>query len=1004
MDVLEKRRLLHERRTRRKGNATRWVLITGLSLVSLAAIGTAAGIGTLYAVYQNYSDGYVPIEEKIQQSNVGLTEIYDRNGVFLGRLPNPDAQLLDPVPLADIAETMKQATISTEDDAFYSHPGFNWRGIVRAAKENYIDGEFSSGTGGSSITQQLVKNIYICPSVSTDRDNVCTGAERTLDRKLKELAYAIELEQDYSKDQILEYYLNSISYADRYIGVEAASQGYFRKRASELTLAEAALLAGIPSSPSRYHPRNNCVTDDDGACVLNEDGRLIVGGDAKTRQEFVLDLMVDHQRLTRAEAEAAKAEVLTVYPSTNPVRAAAWIDNQVEPRLVRMCSQGLLPLVRGTDNCVTSVHSAGYRVTTTIDVVETEVAVAMIREKLDAGLKAGCNCHNAAIVTIDPATGQVMIYAPNVDPASTDTRIKGNIDQLTEINQPGSSFKPIVYLTWFDRNNKAPMSTFWDISPLTIEGVDIVNPRGGELRSEGLISARAALGGSQNVGAFRAAAEAGVDNVIDMAKKMGITTLDQRFDPTFQNHDGVTYGASIATGGANIRAIDLAYANAVIANMGVMVGVPTLAQYEPVKNFRLPTSADPEDARKGLAQEQEFARGNLRLEGTRALDPVTVLTVTDKDGNVLYDHAQQKDLQSKQVVDAGSVWLVHSIIGDCTSRFIIWGCGSSNDDLGLDPILNGKRIPGGAKTGTQQGFKSADDTLETWMNGYSRHAAVAVWIGNSNNELVRDGPAAGYAAANATVRLFKNWMGEYHAYLQRSAGLGEPLGFDAIRPKNVALRGFPTPATDRGLKGGCDQVVQGWVRTDVTYAAECVDAEIDTRNGLLAAKDTPAPFRKTDKFVPLPKFKPEGYEKLVKAFNIPVIPTKVSAGETPILISSPAAGRTITTPTPIVISVNAANLKKWTLEIGEGASPAAWRELASGTGAVTDAAVAILDPKDLNDSVYTLRLSVTATVNLTTANSITVRKTPGAVTPTGTPRPGVTVTPQLPGRTPTPFR
>jgi membrane peptidoglycan carboxypeptidase len=174
------------------------------------------------------------------------------------------------VPLDDISPHMINATVSTEDNSFWDNPGVNITGLARAAYENYVGGEFGSGTGGSSITQQLIKNVYICPSIG-DEASKCV-AERTLKRKLKEIAYALELEQDYSKEEILQLYLNQISYADRYIGVQAAADGYFRKPAKDLTLAEAAALAGVPQFPTRYHPRLNCVRDDAGQCVLDELG------------------------------------------------------------------------------------------------------------------------------------------------------------------------------------------------------------------------------------------------------------------------------------------------------------------------------------------------------------------------------------------------------------------------------------------------------------------------------------------------------------------------------------------------------------------------------------------------------------------------------------------------------------------------------------------------------------------------------------------------------------
>ena len=744
-----------------------------LGLAAAGVLSVAIGVGTVFAVYQHYAKDYVPIEELIVQRNIALTEIFDRGGPdegkALGKLTNASAQLLDPVPLPLISQHMINATVSTEDNGFWEHQGISYTGILRAAYDNYVGGGIGSGTGGSTITQQLIKNVYICPTLGLSLGGVVEQciAPRTLDRKLREIAYALELDGDHEKTQILEWYLNQISYADRYIGVEAASQGYFHKDASQLTLAESALLAGIPAFPTLYHPRLNCIQDANEECILDEAGRMTVGGPAKERQEAVLDLMVVHNRATRNEVEAAKAEPLKVYEKINTIEAAAWIDNQVEPRLVRMCNAGLLPLIDGADDCTQSIHGVGYQVTTTLDWAETQVAISMIEEYISEGLLAapsGCGCHNAAIVTIEPSTGQIIIYAPNRDPSATsDDRIAGNIDQLVEINQPGSSFKPVVYLTYFDILGKIPRSTFWDTSPLEVEEVEIINPRP-KPRTEGIISARAALGGSQNVGAFRAAAEAGTDNVIEMAKAVGITTLQQYFDPTWSNHEGLTYGATIATGGANIMALDMAYMNTVIANMGVMVGLPHYAETIDMDELKAKYIDEGDDYQLALQQQLEFQRGHIRLPGSRQLDPVVILEVRDISGEVIYTSPEPERIQ---VVDAASVWFLHSIMSDCTARFVIWSCGGSNDDKALDAFdQDGVKIPMGVKTGTQQGALNIVDTLETWMNGYTRYAGTAVWVGNANNELVIDGPGGDFAAAHATIWLFKNWMGEYHSYLK----------------------------------------------------------------------------------------------------------------------------------------------------------------------------------------------------------------------------------------------
>ncbi|MCK9520864.1 MAG: transglycosylase domain-containing protein, partial [Dehalococcoidia bacterium] len=161
MNSWQKRRLLNERRTARRRSPARILLAAGLALAALASIGAAGALGALFFVYQSYAEDYVPIEEKLRQQYVGLTTIFDRNGEELGSLPNADAQLLNPVKLEDISKWVLEATVSTEDNSFWDNPGINYRGLFRAAWENYAGGGIGTGTGGSSITQQLIKNVYI---------------------------------------------------------------------------------------------------------------------------------------------------------------------------------------------------------------------------------------------------------------------------------------------------------------------------------------------------------------------------------------------------------------------------------------------------------------------------------------------------------------------------------------------------------------------------------------------------------------------------------------------------------------------------------------------------------------------------------------------------------------------------------------------------------------------------------------------------------------------------
>jgi membrane peptidoglycan carboxypeptidase len=528
------------------------------------------------------------------------------------------------------------------------------------------------------------------------------------------------------------------------------------------------------------------------------------------------------------------------------------------------------------------------------------------------------------------------------------------------------------------------MSYIWDTSPLEIQGTAITNPRGGSFKSEGLISARAGLGGSQNVPAFRAAAEAGVDNVIEMAKKLGITTLHQGFDPTFRSHPDVTYGASIATGGANIRVIDMAYMNSVIANMGVMVGEPHYAEYVDLEDLRSLALDSGAQYDRALQQSVDFARGNIRIPGTRQLDPVVILEVRDIDGNIEF---QQGEPEREQVVDAGSVWLLHSIMSDCGARYIIWGCGSGNSDNGLDWFLDGTKVTAGVKTGTQQGPTSAVDTLEVWTNGYSRYAATAVWIGNANNALINDGPAVGFASAHAVLWLYKNWMAEYHRYLRDERGVfSTPAGFEDLQPPNVSRVSFTTPITSDGASGGCEQQVSSWVRNDVSYESPCEKAFIDTRNGLLASDQTPSQYREERAFVVPPELKPELAEPLARqlleitngAKTIPIKPTQESTGAPAVDLVSPANGATINRDTDVVGTAASANLRSWVLEFGEGPNPAEWTEIGAGDMAVTNAVLGRININGLQDGVYSVRITASDALlgPLTISVFVNVRSNP----------------------------
>lgn len=228
----------------------------------------------------------------------------------------------------------------------------------------------------------------------------------------------------------------------------------------------------------------------------------------------------------------------------------------------------------------------------------------------------------------------------------------------------------------------------------------------------------------------------------------------------------------------------------------------------------------------------------------------------------------------------------------------------------LDFFLDETKIPAGVKTGTQQGFTDSRDTLETWITSFTRYSGTAVWVGNADNSLVRDGRAGGFASANTTVRLMKRWMSAYHGVLRDRGLLTFPAGFDELRPSNVAFGPVLTATTEGGRRGGCNQKLEGWYRTDVDYGlGDCETVSVDRRSGGLASDETPEWARREAVVVRLPELRPDLAVRLARQFGLPVatnlrIPFAPSSSteETPTPVVPPTqsvdSGRSTPTPPP----------------------------------------------------------------------------------------------------------
>ena len=445
----------------------------------------------------------LPTPGKIAARTVAQsTQIYDRNGKVLYSIHGNQNRTV--IPLSDIAPLAQQATLAAEDSNFYHEPPFDIKGIIRAAFNDIFSHSLSSG--GSTITQQYVKNALLTP-------------DKTFARKIKELIVSIELAQKFSKDDILTFYLNEIPYGSNSYGIQAASQTFFNKNAKDLDLAQAATLAAILNAPTYFSPYGN------NTAALTD------------RQHYVLDRMVALKMITKDQATAAEAEKLTYAPASQGILAPHFVM-YVKQQLEQQYGEQM-------------VEEGGLKVTTTLDYdmqIKAEQAVADNVKHLTAS-----GAGNAALTAMDPKTGQILAMVGSEN--YFDTANNGNFNVATASRQPGSSFKPIVYATAF-KGKYNPAFTLWDV-PTTFGDYTPQNYNG---RFNGPVTMRTALQNSLNIPAVKTLALVGVPAAIQTAHDMGITTL---------NADPSNYGLSLVLGGGEVKLVDMVDAYSTFAAQGV---------------------------------------------------------------------------------------------------------------------------------------------------------------------------------------------------------------------------------------------------------------------------------------------------------------------------------------------------------------------------------------------------------------------------------------------------
>lgn len=503
--------LMKNYRYSRLGRIHRLKLISQLAF--LAFVGLVALSLGFFALFLFYAKD-LPRPDRIVRREGFSTKIYDRNQTLLYDVYVQARRT--PITLAEVPVYLRQATIAIEDKNFYKHAGFDPTGMFRALYNIVIHRRLQ---GGSTLTQQLVKNVLL-------------STQRTLPRKIKEFILAVQIENRYSKDEILQMYLNETPYGGTAVGVETAAETYFDKKASDLNLVESAILAGLPQRPSLYSP----FSDDPSAYIF--------------RTQQVLRRMREDGYITKEQEEEATRELSEIKfaPRSAEFKAPHFVI-YVKRLLEESFGQEV-------------VEKGGLRVYTSLDWPLQEEAQKIVAEEI---AKAE-NFHitNGAAVVIDPQSGEIlaMVGSKNYD----DPEYDGKYNVVTALRQPGSAIKPVTYVTALKKGYTLSTllmdtPTVFPIGPVQPD----YKPENYDGQFHGPLQARFALGNSINLAAVKMLAMVGLKEMLSIASEMGIATLA----PTEENLKRL--GFSVTLGGGEVRLLEIASAYSAFANEGYKV-------------------------------------------------------------------------------------------------------------------------------------------------------------------------------------------------------------------------------------------------------------------------------------------------------------------------------------------------------------------------------------------------------------------------------------------------
>ena len=532
----------------------------------------------------------LPQPEKFTETPfIQSTKIYDSTGnVLLYDIYGEEKR--ETVSFDKISDNLKRSVLTSEDSRFYQHGGIDFGGILRAAWVDLTSG--SKSQGGSTITQQLIRSVYLTN-------------QKSISRKIKEIVLSIELERKYSKDQIFNWYLNEIPFGQNAYGAEAASQTYFNKPASELSLAEAATLTALIPAPSYYSPYGP-----------NKSALLTI-------KNNILDRMQKLGYITPGQLTEAKAEKIEFVRNTESIKAPDFVI-YVKKYLENKYGEDYL-------------KEKGLRVYTTLNWDIQQYAEQTIRDADQVNIGKGA--YNASMVVLNPKTGHILAligsknyFAPSYPdgcdeqgPGSCLFEPKYDVATMGQ-RQPGSSFKPIIYASAFKKGYTAD-TVLWDVKtefnpncdPNGLQekdqyGSKCYSPQDYDGRNRGPVNLRTALNCSLNIPAVKLLYLTGIQDTLQTANDMGITTLT----------DTNNYGLSLVLGGGDVNLLELTSAYGVFANEG---------------NY---------------------------------LPPVSILKITDADGKII----EQSQKQPTKVLDTQIARQISDILSDNNARAPIFGAHS----------------------------------------------------------------------------------------------------------------------------------------------------------------------------------------------------------------------------------------------------------------------------------------------------------------------------------------